>query len=135
MSVFSIDHEDELIPFELPAFPDRTFYSNAGKSDRTGVETAISWRSDRGLGVDASYTWSNFEFDEFIDDNANDFSGNQLPGFPKQFRYLGFNYDQENGFSSVFGIIYSGEQYANHSNREKVSRYTTGNFRLYFELK
>jgi len=135
VSVFSIDLEDELIPFELPAFPGRTFYSNAGKSDRTGVETALSWRGDRGLGVDASFTWSNFEFDEFIDDNANDFSGNQLPGLPKQFGYLGFNYAADNGFSSVFEFVYSGDLYANNANSVKVSSYTTANLRFNFELE
>lgn len=135
VSVFSIDLEDELIPYELPAFPDRTFYSNAGKSDRTGVETAISWRGDHGLGVDASYTWSNFEFDEFIDDNANDFSGNQLPGLPKQFGYLGFNYASDSGFSSVFEVIYSGDLYANNANSVKVSSYTTANLRFNFEFQ
>ena len=34
VALFTIDLEDELIPFELAAFPGRTFYSNAGSSTR-----------------------------------------------------------------------------------------------------
>jgi iron complex outermembrane receptor protein len=89
VAVFHIDLEDELVPFELAASPGRTFYSNAGKSSRTGIETALSWSSDTGLGIDASLTWSDFTFDEFVDDNGNDFSGSTLPGLPELFGYLG----------------------------------------------
>jgi len=135
VSVFKIDLEDELIPFELAAFPGRTFYSNAGKSDRTGLETAVSWNNGNGFGVNASFTWSNFEFDSFIDDNGNDFSGNQMPGLPKQFGYLGFNYTAENGFSSVFEAVYSGDLYANNANSVKVSSYTSANLRFNFEIE
>lgn len=135
VSLFSIDLEDELIPYELAAFPGRTFYSNAGKSDRTGIETGVSWHNDRGFGVDASFTWSDFEFDQFTDDNGNDFSGNQLPGLPKQFGYLGFNYRSDHGFSSVFEAVYSGDLYANNANSVKVSSYTSVNLRFNFEME
>jgi iron complex outermembrane receptor protein len=101
VSLFQIDLEDELIPFELPAFPGRDFFSNAGSSSRTGLETAASWHNDNGFGIEASFTWSDFEFDSFIDDNGNDFSGNQLPGLPQQFGYLGFTYATDNGFSGI----------------------------------
>lgn len=134
VALFTIDLEDELIPFELAAFPGRTFYSNAGSSTRDGVETAVSWANESGLRIDASFTWSDFRFDSFIDDNANDFSGNQLPGLPKQFGYLGLTYNSEGGFSGTIETIYSGDLYANNANSAEVSSYTTANIRLAYEF-
>ena len=135
VSVFQIDLEDELIPYELAAFPGRDFYSNAGSSDRTGIETALNWQNDSGFGVDASFTWSDFDFDSFIDDNGNDFSGNQMPGLPKQFGYLGFNYTTNNGFSGVFETVYSGDLYANNANSVEVSSYTVANLRFNIDIE
>ena len=135
ISLFQIDLENELIPFELAAFPGRTFYSNAGSSDRRGLETALSWQNNSGFGIDASFTWSDFEFDSFIDDNGNDFSGNQLPGLPKQFGYLGFSYATDNGFSGVLETVYSGDLYANNANSAEVSSYTVANLRFNIDIE
>jgi len=134
VSLFQIDLEDELIPFELAAFPGRTFYSNAGRSDRKGLETAVSWKNDSGFGINASFTWSDFKFDSFIDDNGNDFSGNQLPGLPKQFGYLGFSYTTDKGFWGVLETVYSGDLYANNANSANVSSYAVTNLRFTIDI-
>ena len=134
ITVFTIDLEDELIPFELPAFPGRTFYVNAGSSKRDGIETALSWKIDGGLQLDASYTWSDFKFEDFVDDNGNDFSGNQLPGLPRQFGYLGLSYNTDGGFSGTVETIYSGDLYANNANTADVSSYTVVNLRLGYDF-
>jgi len=134
VSLFQIDLEDELIPFELAAFPGRTFYSNAGSSDRKGLETAVSWKNDSGFGINASFTWSDFKFDSFIDDNGNDFSGNQLPGLPKQFGYLGFSYTTDKGFWGVLETVYSGDLYANNANSANVSSYAVTNLRFTIDI-
>ena len=134
LALFTIDLENELIPFELPAFPGRTFYSNAGSSSRDGVEAAVSWRFENGWSVDASYTWSDFEFDDFVDDNGNDFSGNQLPGLPEHFGYLGTTYVGDNGLTATLEAVYSGELVANNANSVEVSSYTVANFRLSHEF-
>lgn len=135
ISVFQIDLEDELIPFELAEFPDRIFYSNAGSSSRTGVETALTWRNQRGLGIDASFTWSDFEYDSFIDEDGNDFSGNSLPGLPQQFGYLGLNYASEKGLSGLLEVVYSGNLYANNANSVEVPSYTVTNLRFNVDFR
>lgn len=134
ITVFTIDLKNELIPFELAAFPGRTFFVNAGSSKRDGIETALNWKSNNGIQIDASYTWSDFKFEDFVDDNGNDFSGNQLPGLPRQFGYLGLSYHTESGFSGTFETIYSGDLYANNANSANVSSYTVANLRLGHEF-
>jgi iron complex outermembrane receptor protein len=135
IAVFTIDLEDELIPYELPAFPGRTFYLNAGSSKRDGIETALSWKNGSGFQVDASYTWSDFKFESFVDDNGNDFSGNQMPGLPRQFGYLGMSYYTDGGFSGTVETIYSGDLYANNANTVDVSSYTVVNLRLGYDFQ
>ncbi|MDH3441025.1 MAG: TonB-dependent receptor, partial [Gammaproteobacteria bacterium] len=135
VAVFTIDLEDELIPFELPAFPGRTFYANAGSSSRDGIEAAIARSFDNGLRIDASYTWSDFKFDDFVDDNSNDYSGNQLPGLPENFGYLGLTYQGDSGLSATVEAVYSGELVANNANTAEVSSYTVANLRLSHELE
>ena len=135
VTVFTIDLKNELIPFELAAFPGRTFFVNAGSSKRDGIETALGWKNNSGLQIDASYTWSDFKFEDFVDDNGNDFSGNQLPGLPRQFGYLGLSYNTESGFSGTVEAIYSGDLYANNANTANVSSYTIANLRLGYDFQ
>lgn len=130
IAAFDIDLEDELVPFELQAFPGRTFFANAGGSSRSGVETAVSWTSPAtGFGVDLSWTVSDFTFDDFVDDNGNDFSGNELPGLPQQFGYLGLRYRNDSGLALVWDTSYSGDLYANNANDVEVSSYVVSSLR------
>lgn len=134
LAVFQIDIDDELVPFELAEYPGRTFYVNAGRSDRRGVETALSWRHDSGFGVDASYTWSDFTYTEFTDDSGNDFSGNELPGLPEHFGYLALNYETPSGLAIVLEASYSGELFADNANTTSVDAFTVSNLRFYDEF-
>lgn len=129
LSVFRIDIEDELVPFELQAFPGRTFYQNAGTSDRSGVEAALAWQGDSGWAADLSWTWSDFTFDEFRDDDGNDFGGKELPGLPEHFAYAGLSYDSDSGWHARLEAIYSGSLYADNANAASVDSYVVANFR------
>jgi len=130
IAAFHIDLEDELVPFELAAFPGRTFYSNAGRSDRRGIETALAWNGDSGLGVNISYTWSDFKFDEFTDGDGNDFSGSRLPGLPEHFAYGSLSWRSEQGFYTVFETVYSGDLFASNANDVVVDQYAVSNVRF-----
>lgn len=135
VAVFHIDLEDELVPFEVATSPGRTFFSNAGKSSRTGIETAVSWKSNAGFGVAASLTWSDFTFDEFVDANGNDFSGSNLPGLPEYFAYLGLKYESDGGFKASLDTSYSGSLYANNANSVKVPSYVVSGLRASYEFQ
>jgi iron complex outermembrane receptor protein len=135
IAVFHINLEDELVPYELPDSPGRTFYSNAGKSSRTGIETAVSWTGSSGFGVDASLTWSDFKFDEFVDNNGRDFSGSRMPGVPEYFAYLGLHYQNNKGFKTTFETSYSGNLFANNANTVEVSDYLVSSLRATYDIQ
>jgi iron complex outermembrane receptor protein len=133
LAVFHINLDDELVPFELPASPGRSFYANAGESTRTGLEAAVSWNTSNGFGIDASLTWSDFTFDDFLDDNGNDYSGSLLPGVPDFFAYLGLKYEGDGGFKATFDTSYSGSLYANNANSVEVLAYVVSGLRATYE--
>jgi iron complex outermembrane receptor protein len=132
LSVFHIELQDELIPFEIASSPGRTFYSNAGSSTRDGLEASAAWRGDNGFSVNASYTWSDFVFDEFVE-GGNDFGGKRLPGLPEHFAYLGLSYATGNGISATFETLFSGNLYADNANTVSTDSYTVSNIRLAYE--
>jgi iron complex outermembrane receptor protein len=134
LAVFYIRLKNELVPFELPGSPGRTFYENAGKSSRTGIETALSWTGSSGFGVDASLTWSDFKFDEFVADNERDFSGSRMPGVPEIFAWLKLNYEN-NGFTATFETSYSGSLFANNANTVKVPDYVVSGLRATYDFQ
>ena len=133
--VFNIDLKKELVPYELESFPGRKFFENAGTSSRKGIETAISWKSESGFGVDASYTWSDFTFEKFVDDNGNDFSNKTLPGVPSRFGYFGLSYQSTQGLSARFETNYVGSIFANNTNTTNVSSYSVSGFRASYMME
>ena len=135
IAIFHINLKNELVPYELPDSPGRTFYINAGESSRTGIETAVSWRSSSGFGIDASFTWSDFKFDRFIDENGRDFSGSRMPGVPEYFAFLSFNYENNNGFTATFETLYSGSLFANNANSVKVPDYVVSSLRATYDIQ
>lgn len=69
---------------------------NAGATRHSGLETylhyvAMGWGTERPVSVFASYTFSNYRFTEFIDDEQ-DYSGNELTGTPPHQLSLGLDY-------------------------------------------
>ncbi|MEM7611334.1 MAG: TonB-dependent receptor [Pseudomonadota bacterium] len=110
-AVYRIELDGELIPFELPAFPGRDFFANAGESRRNGFESV--WRAQWSPAWQSSltYTWSDFRFRRFVDDNGNVFDGNRVPGTARHVGHAAINYAHTSGWyargeaSYVNGIV------------------------------
>ncbi len=129
LAVFRINLTDELVPFELAGFPGRTFFSNAGESERSGIETALAWKHDSGLAADLSYTFSDFIFEDFVDESGNSFAGAELPGLPRHFGYAGVSYQRDAGLFARLEAVYSGALYADNANATEIGSYVVTNFR------
>ena len=75
---FYIKIKDQIIPYELEAFPGRNFYRNAGKSTRRGIEAVMNYNFSAETTVNFNYTFSDFFFNEYVVDGV-DLEGNLLP--------------------------------------------------------
>lgn len=81
-ALFDIEVRDELIPYEVPGGAGRTYYRNAGRTRRQGLELSGS-TSFAFAELSAAYTYSSFRFRSFLVDTAR-YDGNQIPGIPRQ---------------------------------------------------
>lgn len=132
-AIFYIDTEDDLVPFELAAFPDRTFYRNAGKTTRKGIEVEGAYAFTKAWSLTAAYTFSEFKYSDFVVDDVN-FDGNLLPGIPKHLTTIGLQYQSEKGFFATVQASLVGKQYANDSNEATVDGYENINFRTSYSF-
>ncbi len=81
LTAYQIDLKDELVGYELAAQPGRSFFSNAARSRRRGVELSTKFRSGQPLAFSFSGAWTDAVFKRFEQDGS-DFSGRHIPGTP-----------------------------------------------------
>ena len=103
-SVFYIDSRNELLPFEIAAFPGRTFFRNVGKTNRLGLEFFVQHPINEAIRVRTNWSFNRFTFGEYELDGEN-LDGNLLPGLPdfqgyiqldvKLFQHLAINYQNQ----------------------------------------
>ena len=130
MDIYTITVRDELIPYEVPGSPGRSYYVNAGRSKRNGFEASLvsSWTSH--LQTTLSYTFSDFTFEQFIDANGNNFAGEVIPGTARNQFFGEIEYTTSKGWFAALDANYKGKQYANDANTAANAPYTLVNLRL-----
>jgi iron complex outermembrane receptor protein len=133
---FNIFIEDEIIPFEV--YGD-VFFRNAAKTTRNGLEVSGSVDVIEGLNLQASYTFSDFTYDEYlaltIDENldttSQNFAGNYAPSVPQHNAFFALAYNH-NITQDITGFIrgsvrYVSGMYVDDANSDKTDDYTTLN--------
>jgi iron complex outermembrane receptor protein len=130
IALFDIDVDDELIPFEIPGSPGRDAFENAGKSTRQGLEFSwISRPTDR-LQTTVSYTYSDFEFEEF-----DGFDGNVIPGTAENVFFGEVTYTHPRGWFAAGDALFVDQQFGNNANTAVVDSYTLTNLRLGYNVE
>ncbi|MCB0597266.1 MAG: TonB-dependent receptor [Lewinellaceae bacterium] len=129
LALFYITLKDELLPFELEAFPGRLFYRNAGASQRLGLEASLDWQLGSGLAASFSYTFSDFTYTHYTTPEG-DFAGNQLPAIPRHFGFFGLRYLHASGLLGSLRCRYIGSLYVDDANRELDNGYLDAGLRL-----
>jgi len=118
LAFFKINVSNEILPFELESFPGRDFFQNAGSTDRLGTELSVHYKITKGLTAYWTYTFSDFTFKEFDDNN-----GNVLPGIPKHSNFIALNYATSTGFFASIQSRLIGEIYTKNDNTIKDNNY------------
>lgn len=129
---FYINTKDDLVPFELEAFPDRDFFRNAGETLRRGVEVETALKvldaKDTKINMTVSYAFSNFTYANFQTGETN-LEGKFLPGIPKHKTTMGLQYVHRSNFHASVSANLVGAQFANDSNATQVAGYELLNVR------
>ncbi|MCF8724708.1 iron complex outermembrane receptor protein [Nitrospina gracilis] len=134
VAVFYIRSWDEITPFELPAFPGRTFFRNAGKSRRLGLETRLATPMWHGLQAEAAYTYSDFEFEEFVANNVS-LEGKTFPGVPVHHWEGRVSYTHPSGTFGQVRVQRVGRVFADNANTSSNAGYSLGQLLLGWEGK
>ena len=131
---FIVNTENDLVPYELEEFPGRTFYQNAGKTLRKGIEIDFNHRLNKNFSTSIIYNYTNFKYDEYISGDLN-LKGNYLPGIPTRFGNLELKYKNSKKLNIVYSRNYRGNLYANDNNTEKISSFWRDDFNFSIPLK
>ncbi|MDH3376970.1 MAG: TonB-dependent receptor [Gammaproteobacteria bacterium] len=129
-AIFHITVDDELIPFEVADQPGRSFFENAGSSTRDGLEFSYVAAIGNGIELTASYTYSDFKFDNFVSDDGDIFNGNSIPGIPRDQAFVEFSWFGESGLYARWDVAYFGRFFADNANEEEVDSYVVSNLRI-----
>jgi len=124
LSLFTIDVRDELIPYELPETPGRTYYKNAGKSRHRGLEFGLNGIILRGLTFSLAYTAGSYRYTAYRT-GESDFSGKRIPGLPEQYVFGEIYYVHPVGFFTRLELNATGKLYTDDANSATENAYFT----------
>ena len=122
-ALFFIALKNEFVPYQLGDFPGRTFYRNAGKSQRKGLEFALDWAASSASTFSMNYTWSDFRYTGFMSNNQ-DFSNHFIPGIPVHQGFGAWRWSSKMGLNAVIQLRYVGSFYTNDANTIENGAYT-----------
>ena len=136
VTFFNIFIENEIIPFEV--YGD-VFFRNAAKTIRNGLEVGGSVDIIEGLNLQASYTFSDFTYDEYIalnidqnlDTTSQNYAGNYAPSVPEHNLFFAAAYSHQ-FMHNITGFVrgslrYVSGMYVDDANSDKTDDYTTLN--------
>lgn len=103
MDLFYLRTDQDFGRYRIASRPLETFYQNAGKSERWGVEGAFDWFPCDDLTLRAAYTYSHFEYVEVRTITGETFRHHTLPNAPRHQAYVDGEYRLGAGFSVGLG--------------------------------
>jgi iron complex outermembrane receptor protein len=133
-ALYHIDGLNELVQYELTAYPGRSFYRNAGSSIREGVEFDITWMPVKALQVQANFTGAVFEYRQYAV-GTSVYDGHSLPGLPKQTGFALLRYTHSNGIFGMLQYRYSGSFYADDANKTNIPAFGVFQLRAGFPFR
>lgn len=120
LALFSIRVDDEILPYEIN---NRTFYENAGRTERNGIELGLKWDISYTWRVTSAVTLADYELKDFTDEQGNNVDGSRLPGLPHEQWVTELEWRGEGQRFAALKWQYVGDLYAENSNQTKVSDY------------
>jgi iron complex outermembrane receptor protein len=129
VALFRVEVDDELVPFEKPDQPERSFFRNAGRSTRNGLEVGLGVEPLPGLVAELAYTFSDFTYDRY-QTPAGIFDGNQIPGIPRNQLFGEISYRHPSGFFAAWGALYVDNFFVGDANTVRNGAYWVSDLRV-----
>ena len=116
-NLFFIESSNEILPYELEAFPGRSFYRNTGATERFGFELSGIYKT-KAWEVQASITQAKYEFSK-----SESVEGNALPGIPNSQFFLQVGYLSPTDWKFQLTGESIGSFYADNKNSVQIDAY------------
>ena len=129
IALFRIETQNDLVPYQITGQTGKTFYRNAGKTLRKGVEFGLNYPIRGGVTAYYTLTVSDFKYETYSV-NTTSFDGKVLPGIPKTHTQLELRYTPKNGFYAIIQGRYVAKVQANDANTAAADAYSLLNIRL-----
>lgn len=146
INLFNIRTSDEIVA-AVTNQANRTVFTNADKTKRTGMELSLDSRFDNDISTFFSYSLLNAKFDsDFTSVRVNNVgnvigaqtvnAGNRIPGTYRSQIYgeVAWKY-QPLGFSTAFEARHNSKVYVNDQNLDAAPSYTLFNIRAGFQQR
>jgi iron complex outermembrane receptor protein len=134
LALFYISTLNDLVPYQIMDQPGKTYFRNAGKTDRRGVELGISWPLHKNLRAYYTQTISDFRYRTYTA-GGNIYDGNKLPGIPPLNAQLEFRYFHPAGFFAIAQGRYAGVIFADDANSFFADEYILMNIRAGYTIR
>jgi iron complex outermembrane recepter protein len=129
VALFKIETENDLVPYQITGQTGKTFFRNAGKTERKGIEVGFSYPFTKVLTFYYTHTFSDFKYKTYSVNTTN-FDGKILPAIPKINAQAELRYTGTKGFFVSIQGRFVDKVYANDANTASADGYTILNLRL-----
>ncbi|MBL7818268.1 MAG: TonB-dependent receptor, partial [Saprospiraceae bacterium] len=141
VALFQIKLQDELVPYQLSSAIGRTFYRNAGRSDRKGVEVAAQVKmtdpkdsNGSGVVLMTNYTYSDFKYTSFTA-NTIVFDGKRQPAIPQHSFFSALQWVHHSGLYATGQVRTISQVFVDDANAVTDKGYTLVSIRGGYRLK
>lgn len=123
LSFFRILVDDQITAYELNGIPGRTFYRNAGKTHRNGLEWEVRSLLRKDLTIRLNGFLYDFTFSEYKN-GSNDYAGNKQPLVPGYKLYGSLEWQISSKWQAMMAITRQARMYLDDANQVQAPAQT-----------
>ncbi len=125
VSLFNITSKNEITAYELPGQNGRSYYRNAGATNRKGLEVEGQYQLTKYLISTFNYTWSNFKYGNYLT-----FNNKFLPGLSRHMAYFNLTVKPLKNTLLIFENRFVSKMYLNDANTDITKAFVESNVKL-----
>lgn len=138
IAAYRIETQNDAVPYQINGQAGKTFFRNAGKTLRKGIELSLNMFFHQDFSIQTSGIITDYKYLSYTSNNIL-YDENKLPNSPKINAQLTLRYAPNylKGFATQLQFLYRDKMFANDANTSFSAAYRLWNVRLshIFSLK
>lgn len=129
LAAFHILTTNDIVPYQIAGQTGKTFYRNAGKTVRNGIELGVSQVITPSFTVHYTQTFSKFHYQTYTA-NGTIYDDKTMPGIPVTHAQLELRYTPQQHWFAIVQGRYVSKVFANDANTADANAYSLLNLRV-----